>query len=61
MGGTPVYLHAGFLLISSANLVVIALLVFVFALAVAWPQRGESSNPVGTGAESSTPPTDGPQ
>jgi len=34
MGGPAVYLHAGFILISVANLVVIALLIVVFVLAV---------------------------
>jgi len=34
MGGTAQYLHAGFILISVANLVVIALLIVVFVLAV---------------------------
>lgn len=34
MGGTAQYLHAGFLLISVANLIVIVLLLVVFALAV---------------------------
>jgi hypothetical protein len=35
MGGTAQYLHAGFILISIANLIVIALLLVVFVLAVA--------------------------
>jgi hypothetical protein len=35
MGGTAQYLHAGFILISVANLIVIALLLVVFVLAVA--------------------------
>ncbi len=34
MGGPPVYLHLGFILISVANLIVIALLIVVFVLAV---------------------------
>ncbi len=34
MGGTVQYLHAGFILISIANLIVIALLIVVFVLAV---------------------------
>ena len=34
MGGTAQYLHAGFLLISVANLIVIVLLLVVFVLAV---------------------------
>jgi NADH:ubiquinone oxidoreductase subunit 3 (subunit A) len=34
MGGTAQYLHAGFILISVANLIVIALLIVVFVLAV---------------------------
>ncbi|HVC34872.1 MAG TPA: hypothetical protein VNL16_15275 [Chloroflexota bacterium] len=34
MEGTPHYLHAGFILISTSNLVVIALLLIVFAAAV---------------------------
>jgi hypothetical protein len=34
MGGPAVYLQAGFILISIANLIVIALLLVVFALAV---------------------------
>jgi hypothetical protein len=34
MGGTAQYLHAGFILISIANLIVIALLIVVFVLAV---------------------------
>ncbi len=34
MGGPAQYLHLGFLLISLANLIVIALLIVVFALAV---------------------------
>ncbi len=34
MGGTAQYLHAGFILISVANLIVIALLIVVFALAI---------------------------
>ncbi len=35
MNGPAQYLHIGFILISVANLVVIALLIVVFALAVA--------------------------
>jgi len=35
MGGPALYLHIGFILISLANLIVIALLIVVFALAVA--------------------------
>jgi large-conductance mechanosensitive channel len=35
MNGPALYLHFGFLLISVANLIVIALLVVVFVLAVA--------------------------
>jgi|GEM_PF-6795981 len=61
MGGTPVYLHAGFLLISSANLVVIVLLFLVFAIAVGWPQRGEASPPVGADRESTQPRQDSSQ
>jgi hypothetical protein len=34
MGGPAQYLHAGFILISVANLIVIALLIVVFVLAV---------------------------
>jgi hypothetical protein len=34
MGGTAQYLHFGFILISVANLIVIALLIVVFVLAV---------------------------
>ena len=34
MGGTAQYLHAGFILISIANLIVIGLLIVVFVLAV---------------------------
>ncbi len=34
MGGPALYLHIGFILISLANLVVIALLIVVFVLAV---------------------------
>ncbi len=34
MGGPAVYLHIGFILISLANLIVIALLIVVFVLAV---------------------------
>jgi hypothetical protein len=34
MGGPALYLHFGFILISLANLIVIALLIVVFALAV---------------------------
>ncbi len=34
MGGPAVYLHLGFILISVANLIVIALLIVVFVLAV---------------------------
>ncbi len=34
MGGPAVYLHIGFILISLANLIVIALLIVVFALAI---------------------------
>jgi hypothetical protein len=34
MGGPAVYLHTGFILISLANLIVIALLIVVFVLAV---------------------------
>ncbi len=34
MGGPAQYLHIGFILISLANLIVIALLIVVFALAV---------------------------
>lgn len=34
MGGTAQYLHSGFILISVANLTVIALLIMVFVLAV---------------------------
>jgi hypothetical protein len=34
MGGTAQYLHAGFFLISIANLIVIGLLIVVFVLAV---------------------------
>ncbi len=35
MNGTAQYLHIGFILISLANLIVIALLIIVFMLAVA--------------------------
>ena len=35
MGGPAQYLHVGFILISLANLIVIALLIVIFALAVA--------------------------
>jgi len=35
MNGPALYLHFGFILISVANLIVIALLIVVFALAVA--------------------------
>ncbi len=35
MNGPAVYLHFGFILISVANLIVIALLIVVFVLAVA--------------------------
>jgi hypothetical protein len=35
MNGPAVYLHVGFILISLANLLVIALLIVVFVLAVA--------------------------
>lgn len=34
MGGTAQYFHAGFILISVANLIVIVLMLVVFALAV---------------------------
>ncbi len=34
MGGPALYLHVGFILISLANLIVIALLIVVFILAV---------------------------
>jgi hypothetical protein len=34
MGGPALYLHFGFILISLANLIVIALLIVVFVLAV---------------------------
>jgi hypothetical protein len=34
MGGPAVYVHIGFILISLANLIVIALLIVVFVLAV---------------------------
>ena len=39
MGGTPHYIHFGFVIISVANLVVILLLIVIFAAAVAlrWP------------------------
>ncbi len=39
------YFHAGFILISTANLVVIALMVLVFVLAVVvpFPRRGEDT------------------
>lgn len=34
MGGPAIYLHIGFILISLANLIVVALLIVVFILAV---------------------------
>jgi len=39
MAGTPYYIHAGFILISVANLVVIVLLFVVFGAAISlrWP------------------------
>ena len=37
LNGHPRYIHAGWFLISVANLVVIALMIFVFALAIAVP------------------------
>ncbi len=42
MGGTAQYLHAGFILISIANLIVIALLIVVFVLAVTLRRPEES-------------------
>lgn len=41
MNGPAQYVHAGFFLISVANLVIIALLVMVFVLAVALRRPGE--------------------
>jgi hypothetical protein len=41
MGGPAQYLHVGFLLISLANLIVIALLIVVFALAVTLRRLGK--------------------
>lgn len=49
MGGPAIYLHAGFILISVANLVVILLLLVVFAIAVMIQLPGEpTSAPVET-------------
>ena len=44
MGGTAQYLHAGFFLISIANLIVIGLLIVVFVLAVTL--RGPEESPI---------------
>ncbi len=44
MNGTAHYLHAGFILISVANLVVIILMIAVFALAVLAPFPGSRKN-----------------
>jgi large-conductance mechanosensitive channel len=41
MNGPAQYVHAGFFLISVANLIIIALLVLVFVLAVALRRPGE--------------------
>lgn len=47
MGGPAIYLHAGFILISVANFVVILLLLVVFAIAVMIQLPGEpTSTPV---------------
>lgn len=45
MGGPAVYLHLGFILISLANLIVIALLIVVFVLAVTLrrPEKSRAS------------------
>lgn len=45
LAGTTLYFHVGFILISLANLVVIALLIVVFILAVAlrWPEKAHFS------------------
>ena len=45
MGGPAQYLHAGFILISVANLIVIALLLVVFVLAVVLrrPEKSRTS------------------
>lgn len=45
LNSPAVYLHFGFILISLANLLVIALLVVVFVLAVAlrWPEKQRRS------------------
>jgi hypothetical protein len=41
MGGPTQYLHIGFILISLANVIVIALLIVVFALAVTLRRPGK--------------------
>jgi hypothetical protein len=51
MAGTPYYIHAGFILISVANLVVIALLLVVFAAAVSLRWPGEDRQTIVEDAE----------
>ena len=46
MGGTAQYLHLGIILISTANLVVVLLLLVVFGAAVIWRLPGEPSRPI---------------
>lgn len=45
MGGPAVYLHIGFILISLANLIVVALLIVIFILAVTLrrPEKSRAS------------------
>lgn len=45
LNGHPRYLHAGWLLISVANLVVIVAMIVVFALAIALPFPRERGRP----------------
>jgi hypothetical protein len=46
MGGTAQYLHLGIILVSTANLVVVLLLILVFAAAIFWRLPGKPSRPI---------------
>lgn len=44
MNGAAHYFHAGFILISAANLIVIILMIIIFILAVMLPYPGRRSD-----------------
>lgn len=45
LNGPTLYFHAGFILISAANLIVILLMILVFLLAVFIPFPGKKDEP----------------